>query len=58
MQETYKMKRSFPTAATLLLLFALFWLLNELEILIIEIPWLPVILIVVALGMIIDRFRR
>lgn len=59
MQEICKMRRrSFPVIATLLFLFALFWLLNELKILIIDIPWLPVILIVMALGMIIDRLRR
>lgn len=50
------MKRNFPILAMILLAYAIFWLLNELEVLIIDIPWIPVILIIIAIGMIFNRF--
>jgi uncharacterized membrane protein YoaK (UPF0700 family) len=50
-------KKRFPTLAVILLIFAIFWLLDELEILNINIPWIPVILIIIAVGMIFNRFR-
>jgi len=48
----------FPVLATIILIFAVFWLLNELEILILDIPWIPVILIVIAIGLIFNRFTK
>lgn len=49
-------KRKFPTFATILLVLGIVWLLNEINILTINIPWIPVVLIIIALGMIINRF--
>ena len=51
-------KSKFPVLAVILLVFALVWLVNELGYLNINPPWLPVILIVIAIGMIFNRFRR
>ena len=48
----------FPSLAVILLIFAVVWLLNELEILSVDIPWIPVILIVIAIGMIVNRFNK
>jgi len=52
----YKMKRRFPTFALLVLVFAVIWLLKDLGVIVIDVPWVPVILIIIALGMIINRF--
>jgi len=51
------MKRKFPVLATLLLIFAIVWLMDELGYLVINIPWIPVILIVVSIGMIANRYN-
>jgi hypothetical protein len=46
----------FPTFALVVLLIGVFWLLNELNVLKVKIPWIPIIIIVVALGWIVDHF--
>ncbi|MDP3966578.1 MAG: hypothetical protein Q8Q04_03540 [archaeon] len=51
-------RTKFPILATILLIVAVFWLLNELEYLIIDIPWIPVILIVISIGLIFNRFSK
>lgn len=48
-------KKGFPTFAALLFLVGVLWLLTELEIIKVDIPWLPVILIVIAIGMLANR---
>jgi len=50
------MRKTFPTFAVIVLLFAIAWLLEELGVLAINVPWLPVILITVAIGWIFNRF--
>ena len=54
------MKRGpkFPVLGVLLLLFAIAWLLSELEVLAINIPWIPVIVGIIAIGMIVNRYRN
>ena len=51
-------KPKFPMLAVILLIFALVWLLSELGYLTLDIPWIPVILVVIAIGMIFNRFGR
>ncbi len=53
------MKRRFPTFATILLLVGVVWLLSDLKLLAIPVsfPWIPAILIIVALGMISNRLN-
>jgi hypothetical protein len=46
----------FPTFALIVLLIGVFWLLNELNVLKVKVPWVPIIIIVVALGWIVDHF--
>jgi len=48
--------RKFPMLATILLVVGVIWLLTELKVISIPIPWIPVVLIVIALGMIINRY--
>jgi len=47
-------KWRFPTFATIVLAVGIFWLLNSLGIIKGNIPWWPIILIVVALGWIVN----
>jgi len=51
-------KTKFPVLAIILLLFAIAWILTELGMLMINIPWIPVILAVIAIGMIINRYSK
>lgn len=53
-----KKKTKFPTFAVILLVVGLIWLLNELQVIAINIPWIPVVLIIIAVGMIINRYKE
>lgn len=52
------MAKKFPTFAVILLLIGIAWLLSELRILTISIPWVPVIIIVIAIGMIVNKTSK
>jgi hypothetical protein len=49
-------KSKFPTLAIILLVLGVIWLLNDLDVLAINLPWIPIALIIVAVGMIINRY--
>ncbi|MFA5258513.1 MAG: hypothetical protein WC979_04240 [Candidatus Pacearchaeota archaeon] len=54
-----KSKPKFPTFAAVLLAIGLIWFLNEIDVIPwTNIPWIPVVLIIVAIGMIINRYRE
>jgi len=46
----------FPTFALIVLLIGVFWLLSDLNVLKVNVPWVPIVIIVVAIGWIIDHF--
>ena len=51
-------KKKFPTFAVIVFVFALVWLLTDLGVIPkINVPWFPLILAIIALGWIINRFR-
>lgn len=52
------MAKKFPIFATILLFLGVIWLLSELKFLSVNIPWIPVILIIIAVGMIFNRFSK
>ncbi|MBU0761085.1 MAG: hypothetical protein KJ718_02925 [Nanoarchaeota archaeon] len=52
----FKRKKKFPTLAVIVLVFAIAWLFSELGYLKINIPWIPLILIIVAVGWIVNRY--
>ena len=52
------MKPKFPVMAVVILIFALAWLFTELGYVVIKIPWLPTILVVLAIGMIFNRLNK
>jgi len=47
----------FPALAVILLIFSLIWLFSELGYFHINVPWIPVILVIIAIGMVFNRFR-
>ena len=48
-------RRSFPTLGFIVLVFASLWLLREINVVDIRVPWLPIVLIVIAIGIIFNR---
>ncbi len=58
MQLFKRSKPKFPTLAVILLVLAVIWLINDLGYLVIDVPWIPLILIIVAVGMIINRYKN
>lgn len=51
-------KTKFPVFAVIVLLFALVWLFSDLGYWYLNVPWLPVIVAVIAVGMIFNRFNK
>jgi hypothetical protein len=47
--------KKFHTLGMILLAVGVIWLLQELGVLTIDIPWIPIVVIIIALGMIINR---
>lgn len=50
--------RKFPTFAVALLVIGAFWLFSELGWITASIPWIPIVLIIVAISWIIASYRR
>lgn len=54
-----KMKnKTFPTFAIVLLVLAVLWMLSELGVLTISLPWLLIIVVIIALGMVVNHYSR
>jgi hypothetical protein len=51
-------KKGFPTFAVIVLILSLLWLLSETGILTLNIPWIPLIVVIIALGWIIDHYTK
>jgi hypothetical protein len=51
-------KGGFPTFPVLRLVIGILWLISELGVLTIDIPWWPIILIVVALGWVANSYKK
>ena len=41
---------NFPTFAVILLVIGVLWLLSDLGVITVDVPWVPVVLIIIALG--------
>ena len=48
--------KKFPMLAVILLVIAVVWLLNDLGYIAFNIPWIPLILMIIAIGLIINRY--
>ena len=51
-------KKGFPTFAVIVLVLAVLWILGDIGILTVNVPWFPVILAIIAIGWIIDSLRK
>ena len=51
-------QRGFPTFAVVVLVIGIIWLLNDLNIFSVDIPWFPAVLIIIALGWIFTHYKR
>jgi hypothetical protein len=51
-------RRRFPVLGFIILVFASLWLLNDMNVVNFKLPWLPVVLIIIAIGMIFNRLFR
>ena len=58
MKKLLRRKKGFPTFAVLLLVVGILWLLSELKVIVVDIPWWPIVLIVFALGWVFDYYKR
>jgi hypothetical protein len=52
------MKKRFPTFGVLLLALAIIWLLTDLKVIVIDIPLIPIILIIISIGWIINHYSN
>ena len=50
--------RGFPTFAVIVLVYGLIWFLSDIGIITVNIPWLPLILIIVATGWIVNHYSK
>jgi len=51
-------KKKFPILAAILLVIGIVWFLNDLRVLTINVPWVPLVILIIALGMIINRYNN
>lgn len=51
-------KKGFPTFAFLLLVIGVLWLLSSVGVITVDVPWWPVVLIIVASGWVIDHYKK
>ena len=52
------MGKKFPTISVIMLVIGILWLLTEIDIIKIDVPWIPVILIIISLGWIINHYTK
>ena len=51
-------KTKFPILAVILLVVGIVWVFEDLGYLRINIPWIPTILVIIAVGMIVNRYTK
>ena len=47
--------KGFPTFAVILLALAVIWILSDLGYIAVNIPWIPVVIAIIAIGMIVNK---
>lgn len=50
-------KKKFPTFATILLVTGIVWTIEALGYLKMNFPWIPTLLIIISVGMIVNRYK-
>jgi|TARA_B100001971_G_C18127842_1_gene503074 hypothetical protein len=51
-------RKGFPTFPVIILALGVWWLLSDLGIITVDVPWIPIILITIAIGWIVDSVRK
>lgn len=51
-----KKKKRFPTLAAIVFIVALLWFLSGLGVIAVDIPWLPLVVLIIALGWIVNYY--
>jgi hypothetical protein len=51
-------KETFPTIPIIILVTGILWLINELDILTIDIPWFPIVLIILGIAGVMEFYKR
>ncbi len=49
-------RRIFPTFAVVLIAIGIVWLLNSLNLVSIDLPWLPIIIIIIGVGIFVNNY--
>lgn len=50
-------EKFFPTFAVILLVVGIVWFLSELNVITVDVPWVPLVVIIIAVGMLFNRYR-
>jgi len=50
--------KGFPTFAVILLVLGTLWILSDLNIITTKVPWFPAVLVIIAIGWIVDNYRK
>jgi len=51
-------KTKFPSLAVILLIMAITWMFSDLGYLHMNLPWVPITIAIIAIGMIFNRFKE
>ncbi len=51
-------KKRFPTFKVIVLVIGIVWLLSEMGMINVRLPWLPVLIVIWALGAIINHYQK
>jgi len=49
-------KGKFPYMGAIILVLGVLWLLKDLNLIVVNLPWIPILLIVIAIGMIVNSY--
>ncbi|MHC1593292.1 MAG: hypothetical protein ACXQT1_04345 [Methermicoccaceae archaeon] len=49
--------KRFPILPAIVLVLGILWLAEDLQVLPVDVPWLPVILVIVAIGWIVNNYK-
>ena len=51
-------KKAFPTFAIIVFVLAILWILEETGVIAVKIPWFPVIIAIIALGWLVNHYKK